>query len=66
MDAKDKAKELYSKFLGYCHSTHAKKGASLCVDEIINSWEEDGNKRLDAPVIAYWEEVKREINNPAL
>lgn len=39
----------------------AKACAIICVDEIIDSWEEDGNSRLDAPIIAYWQSVKEAI-----
>jgi len=59
--AKEKAHELVSKCLGFAHSTRIETVALFCVDEIIKSWNEDGNKRLDAPVISYWESVKDEI-----
>jgi len=37
---------------------NAKFYANLIVDEIINSWNEDGNKRLDESIIYYWKQVK--------
>jgi hypothetical protein len=63
MTPEEKAKELLNKFGSYAHSTHIAKAAAICVKEIISSWNEDGHKRLDAPVIAYWQQVLNHINS---
>ena len=39
----------------------AQAAAIKCADEIINSWLEDGNHRLDKGVIYHWKEVKQEL-----
>ncbi len=76
MTLKGKAKELVDKYLMVVTSfekefitfevpvpfTQAKKYALIAVDEIIKSWEEDGNSRLDSSIIFWWQKVKEEIN----
>lgn len=39
----------------------AKKSSIIAVELIINSWEIDGNIRLDVGIINYWQEVKLEL-----
>lgn len=70
MTPEEKAKELIMKFCegiwedGNPNNSvrHVKKCALICVEEILSSWDEDGNKRLDAPIISYWQSVKDFIN----
>lgn len=67
MTPKEKAQELYSLYekgeQNYQWWERSKQFAIMIVDEIIKSWEEDGNKRLDVGIIKYWQEVKTEIEN---
>ena len=73
MTPKEKAKELiekYSDLEKYNESEYAafnlnltKKASLIAVEEIIQSWIIDGNKRLDKGIIYYWEAVKKEIDN---
>ena len=64
---KEKAKELYYKFHNESeHFESTIKSSTIelsimCVEEIISSWEEDGHKRLDQPIIFWWKEVIEEI-----
>jgi len=37
----------------------AKRIARLIISEIVKSWEDDGNKRLDKSIIEYWQEVDK-------
>ncbi len=41
----------------------AKENAIKCCDEIIKSWQQDGNKRLDKGITEYWESVKKQIKD---
>jgi len=73
MEAKDKAKELYSKFysplLFYKDGLNinevkamqecAKQCTLIAVDEIIKSWNED--LYINCGASLYWQEVKQEI-----
>jgi len=51
---KEKAKELIEKFNDY---------AASVADEVIKSWQEDGNQRLDISIIEWWQRVKQLIIN---
>jgi len=76
MEAKDKAKELVSKFRGWAmegirsnSNFHAaKECAIICVDEIINFGSKNSNWGIGEPYNSishkgYWEQVKQEIEN---
>ena len=54
MTPEEKAKHLINTF-------NSKEVALLCVLEIIKSWGEDGNNRLDFAIMKYWENVTSEI-----
>lgn len=64
----DKAIELINLFLDENYFSNdeilknAKDNAKICVKQIVKSWEEDGNKRLDASIIHYWKEVEKAID----
>ena len=68
---KQKAKELveiyYQKIIDLVDVNNAlyysQQCALIAVDEILQSWKEDGNVRLDEGIHIYWEQVKTEIEN---
>lgn len=74
MTPKEKAEELVNKFIkptikwnpvngvGYYNDLNAAKECALvAVDEILNMVDDTLRGWLDADIIAYWEEVKYEI-----
>ena len=71
MKPKEKAKELVDKFIPLAHKNFtmrndgeidkAKKCATICVDEIIDSHSSGNWKGIDWNM--YWKNVKDEINN---
>ena len=63
MTSKEKAKELYDKYCNmesWCDD--AKECALIAVDEILQLVDETMKGWLDHDIIAYWQEVKSEIN----
>ena len=74
MTPKEKAKELVLGFLivpdsalkedsnaAWIDRILAKQCANIAADEIIKSWQEDGNRRLDVGIVNWWQQVKTEI-----
>lgn len=62
-----KAKELIDSFLYLQVDNFGNDYAVLCsincVNQIIKSWEADGNSRLDVSILHYWKKVKIELEN---
>lgn len=63
MTPKEKAKYLVDKFEQF-DFVDGRIYAEIAVDEIIESWNTDGNARLDIGIINYWNKVKEEIIKP--
>ena len=76
MTPKEKAKELVDRFSEYSHTDfnysrggyqadtqiqNAKQCALIAVDEILQMVDETMQGWLDADIIAYWKQVKEEI-----
>jgi hypothetical protein len=61
MNAKEKAKELVSKFINHTHEScmlEAKQCALIAVDEIIDNEKIDN---LEDNNLSYWQEVRQQI-----
>jgi hypothetical protein len=65
MTPKEKAEELVGKFVSITlwngYVTSAKECAYIAVDEILQMVDETMQGWLDADIIAYWKQVKEEI-----
>jgi hypothetical protein len=65
MTPKEKAQELVDKFVSITlwngYVTSAKECAYIAVDEILQMVDENMQGWLDADIIAYWKQVKKEI-----
>ena len=68
MTSKEKAEELVLKYLrlqepnyNWFHKGLAKKCALIAVDEILKMIDKSMQGFLDSDIIAYWQQVKKEI-----
>lgn len=58
MTPEEKAEDLITKMTApFAQSQDTKFYALTCAREILSSWKNDGNSRLDVGICIYWEKV---------
>jgi uncharacterized protein YeeX (DUF496 family) len=65
MSSEQKAVELFAKFTALVKNKFLAQDCALAaVQEIIQTWKEDGNERLDSGIIYWWQQVEKELKEP--